>query len=120
MELLLNEMWKRGANRANLKAKAFGGGSILNTTEALPVHYQTVGEVNVRFIREFLQNENIPLVASDLGGEVGRVINFHSGDYSVYVRKMAVISKKIVKREQQHWRKSIRKQELSETEIDLW
>ena len=120
MELLINEMWNRGAQRGNLKAKAFGGGSILKTSDKFTSNYFSVGEVNVRFIREFLQNENIPLVAFDLGGPVGRIINFHSRDYSVYVRKMTATGAKLVKREEKYWKTSLQKQEERETQIDLW
>ena len=120
MELLINEMWNRGAERGNLKAKAFGGGSILKIVDSSTSNYFAVGEVNVRFIKEFLQNENIPLVSSDLGGKVGRVIHFYSGDFSVYVRKMAKKGANVVKREEQYWKKTIQKQEEKETQIDLW
>ena len=120
MELLINEMWKRGAQRGNLKAKAFGGGSVLKPVDAFTSSIFAVGEVNVRFIREFLQNENIPLVSSELGGKVGRVINFYSEDFSVYVRKMFSKDTNLVKREAQYWEKSIRKQEETDTQIDLW
>jgi len=120
MELLINEMWNQGAQRGNLKAKAFGGGSILKPADAFTSNFLTVGEVNVRFIIEFLKNEKIPLVSSDLGGTVGRVINFYSEDFSVYVRKVVAKSVSVVKREEQYWEKSIQKQEKSETQIDLW
>jgi len=120
MELLINEMWNQGAQRGNLKAKAFGGGSILKPADAFTSNFLTVGEVNVRFIIEFLKNEKIPLVSSDLGGTVGRVINFYSEDFSVYVRKVVAKSVSVVKREEQYWEKSIQKQEESETQIDLW
>ena len=120
MELLINEMWNRGAQRGNLKAKAFGGGSVLKPVDAFTSSFFAVGEVNVRFIREFLQNENIPLVSSDLGGTVGRVINFFSGDFSVYVRKMAETGSKIDKREEQYWKNTMQKQEETDTQIDLW
>jgi chemotaxis protein CheD len=120
MELLINEMWHRGAQRGHLKAKAFGGGSILKAADASTNNFFTVGEVNVRFIIEYLQNEKIPLVSSDLGGPVGRVINFDSEDFSVYVRKMAAKGATVVKREEQYWKKSIQKQEETETQIDLW
>ena len=120
MELLINEMWNRGAQRGNLKAKAFGGGSILKPVDAFTSSFFAVGEVNVRFIRAFLRNEKIPLVSSDLGGTVGRVINFYSEDFSVYVRKMVAKSTNVVKREEKYWEKSIQQQEESETQIDLW
>jgi len=120
MELLINEMWKCGARRENLKAKVFGGGAILKTNEAFRSNFFSVGEVNVRFIREFLKNENIPLVASDLGGTVGRVISFYSRDYSVYVRKMAATGAGLLKREKRYWERSIKRQEETDTQIDLW
>ena len=120
MELLINEMWNRGARRGNLKAKAFGGGSVLKTIDSSSSSFFAVGEVNVRFIKEFLQNENIPLVSSALGGKAGMVINFYSEDFSVYVRKMAETGANMLKREEQYWNKSIQKQEEAETQIDLW
>jgi chemotaxis protein CheD len=120
MELLINEMLKRGAKRGNIKAKAFGGGSIMKSLDSSNSNYFAVGEVNVRFIQEFLKNENIPLVAADLGGTAGRVIYFDSSNFTVYVRKMAEIDDSLVKREKQYWKKSIQKQEESETQIELW
>lgn len=119
MELLLNEMWRRGAGRGNLKAKAFGGSSMLKPVDSSTRSIYAVGEVNVRFIIEFLQNEKIPLVSSDLGGTVGRVIHFHAADFSVHVRKIIAKSANVVKMEEQYWKKTIKQQE-EETQIDLW
>jgi chemotaxis protein CheD len=120
MELLINEMLKWGAERSRLKAKAFGGGSVLKTVHSTASNFFAVGEVNVRFIREFLQNEQIPLVSSDLGGLAGRVIYFDTGDFSAYVRKMAKTGGRLVESEEQYWRKSIQTQEETETQVDLW
>jgi chemotaxis protein CheD len=120
MELLINEMWHRGAQRGHLKAKAFGGSSILKPAGSFTSSFMAVGEVNVRFILEFLQNEKIPLVSSDLGGVVGRVINFYSEDFSVYVRKMVVKGANVIKRDEKYWEKSIRMQKETETQVDLW
>ena len=119
MELLLNDMWNRGAKRGNLKAKAFGGATVLNTRNSTNSNFFAVGEVNVRFIKEFLQSERIPLVSSDLGGSVGRVIHFHSVDFSVYVRKMSKTDNKLVKREEHYWKKTLQKQEEASTQVDL-
>jgi chemotaxis protein CheD len=120
MELLMNDMWKRGAKRGNLRAKAFGGGSVLKNIHTSKCSFFVVGEVNIRFILEFLQNEKIPLIASDLGGTSGRVIHFYSEDYSVYVRKIVAKSAAVIAREEHYWEKTIRKQKESVTQIDLW
>lgn len=120
MELLINEMVMLGAKRANLKAKAFGGGNVLNY-EATHDNFFCVGDVNSRFIREFLELEKIPLVTSDLGGERGRVIYFSSGDYSVYVRKIQQTSStQVSQRERKYWRNSVERQEKESRSADIW
>ncbi|MCP4754946.1 MAG: chemotaxis protein CheD, partial [Proteobacteria bacterium] len=67
MELVINGMLKLGAKRKYLKAKAFGGGNVLSSEFENGDNF-SVGDINVRFIREFLATEKIPLLASDLGG----------------------------------------------------
>lgn len=120
MELLINAILKKGANRSNIKAKAFGGGSVIKALNSSPTNYFAVGEVNKKFILEFLKEESIPLVSSDLGGHVARVIYFDSRDFSVYVRKMKEIKPHLITREQEYWKKSIQKHEETEMQVDLW
>jgi chemotaxis protein CheD len=117
MELLINGMMKLGARRENLRAKAFGGASMMDTSED---DFFCIGEVNSRFIVEFLNTDGIPLVASDLGGDVGRVIHFFSDDFSVYFKRMARTAQaKIVKDEQVFWKNSIEKERIAE-EPEIW
>ena len=87
MELIINGMLKKGARKENFHAKVFGGSSLLVAGPDAD-SFNGVGETNCRFILEFLENEGIKLVASDLGGNQGRVIRFHSRDFSVYQRKI--------------------------------
>lgn len=120
MELTMNAMWNRGARRGHLKAKAFGGSSLFEQGLKSRNNFAVVGDVNVRFILEFLQNEKIPLVASDLGGGLGRVIHFYSHDFSVYVRKIISRRTLVARKEEHYWKKSIRREEERKTDIDLW
>lgn len=110
MELLINDMMKLGAQRPRLQAKIFGGGAILD--EGADSHFLCVGEVNQRFIREFLAAEGIRIVSEDLGGELGRVIHFHTDTFQVF-RKFIPKTQtlKIEKRELGIWKREI---ELSE------
>jgi chemotaxis protein CheD len=106
MELLINGMMKLGARRENLRAKAFGGASMIVDTTRRDNLF-CVGEVNSHFIVEFLKTDGIPLVGSDLGGDVGRVIHFFSDDFAVYSRKMGKIrQEKIVQEEKGFWKRS--------------
>ncbi len=87
MELLINAMMKLGANKSNLKAKAFGGARILST---LQDDYDGIPQSNVRFIRSFLQGEQIELVADDLGGDYGRkILFFNDRDFPVLQRRLS-------------------------------
>jgi chemotaxis protein CheD len=81
MELLINELLRLGASRANLEAKVFGGGNVLPGVTAL-----NVGGANAQFVSEFLRDESIPIVASDLGGEVSRKICFFPASGRVLLR----------------------------------
>lgn len=120
MELLINEMMRLGAGRRNLRAKVFGGATLM-TGSPDAGNFFCVGEVNSRFIREFLANEGIPLLAEDLGGEKGRVIHFSNGDYAVFVRKIEQTrSERLARRDRAVWRRAIERQEAAMPAVDLW
>lgn len=88
MELLINAMLKKGAERKHLQAKAFGGCNLLDSKgkEVLPF---TIGQLNSQFVIEFLKQEKIPLVASSFGGAHARVVYFTPDDnFSVYVKRV--------------------------------
>ena len=120
MELLINDMLALGAERKFLKAKVFGGASFRDHSgvEGAP---STVGQVNAKFIKEFLANENIPLLAQSLGGNDGRVIHFTNGDYAVYVRKLSSSRNgRVAQRDHDCWLKAIEIQEKAIPDVDLW
>jgi chemotaxis protein CheD len=119
MELIINGMMKMGAGRQRIRAKVFGGSSML-TGSGTPGNFACVGEVNCRFIVEFLRNDGIPLISSDLGGSRGRIILFDSMDYSVYVRKIKEIVPKVIDREQRYWSHAIRVHERDVSDTEIW
>lgn len=69
MELLINDMLKKGARRDRIEAKVFGGAKTIAS-------FSNVGEQNVAFALQFLKDEGIPVVSSSTGGEHGRKIEF--------------------------------------------
>lgn len=120
MELVINGMFRLGADRKKLKAKVFGGGSFFRAPGE-PDNFSCVGEVNNRFIVEFLKNDGIPVVACDLGGDRARRIRFSSDDFSVLVKKTRTTgSAPLLKAEKQFWKNSIEVHEQDGTEPDLW
>ena len=120
MELVINGMLKLGARRGHLLAKAFGGGRVLNVGQEAG-SFPSVGAVNVRFIKEFLETEKIRLVASSLGGELGRVIRFDTDDFSVYMKNIAQQTRAAIDaRDRNHWRRTIEAQEKRELDVEFW
>ena len=61
MELLINQLLKRGASRSTLEAKVFGGGAVIASMTRI-----NVGERNTRFVLDYLRTERIPVVSKDV------------------------------------------------------
>lgn len=121
MELLINDMMKLGAKRQNLKAKCFGGGNVLKLREDKQ-NCQTVGDVNVQFIKAFLTNENIPIVSSCLGGTHGRNVHFVGTDYSVFIKKIGETQERLLEKQERHyWKKNIEEREQAKvSSAEFW
>lgn len=121
MEILINRMINHGASRENLRAKAFGGASMFRNEEEAGGNFFCVGQVNAQFVRDFLKNEGIPLLTSDLGGASGRLIFFFSNDYSVYLRRLRAGSEiRIGSKEKDFWQRTIKQKEEEPPSVDLW
>lgn len=69
MEQLLREMARRGTQPSCLQAKVFGGGQVVKGLDSPPV-----GEMNVAFVRAYLREKCIPLLAEDVLGPCPRKI----------------------------------------------
>lgn len=81
MELLITDLQRHGAARANLEAKVFGGGSVLDSVAS--VH---VGERNVEFALDYLRREGIPVVAKDVLGPRARKLIYDTATHEARVK----------------------------------
>jgi chemotaxis protein CheD len=84
MELLINEMMKRGASRMTMEAKVFGGGAVISGMNTL-----NVGERNTKFVIEYLQTERIPIVSKDVMDIYPRKVCFLPGSGKAMVKRLA-------------------------------
>ena len=69
MELLINDLLKRGARRERLLAKLAGGAQMLTGAS-------DIGMRNADFAMRFLEREGIDLIGKNLGGDRARRIRF--------------------------------------------
>jgi chemotaxis protein CheD len=98
MEVLINDLLKAGARRENLEAKVFGGGAVLRGFTAI-----NVGERNAKFVRNYLQNENIKVTAEDLNDVHPRKVYFFPRTGKVLVKKLKQMNNNtLVNREQDY------------------
>ena len=84
MELLINEMLKRGARRATLEAKVFGGGQVIAGMDTM-----NVGERNTRFVLDYLKTEHITVVSKDVLDIYPRKVCFLPVSGKAMVKRLA-------------------------------
>jgi len=85
MELLLNELFRLGANRRRLQARVFGGARVL---PGMSVSH--VGQRNAEFVREFLRQEAIELVAEKMVGKDALKVCFFPATGRTWVKPLPV------------------------------
>ncbi len=84
MELLINEMMKRGAQRSRLEAKVFGGGQVIAGMTSI-----NVGERNTRFVLDYLKTEHIPVMSKDVLDIYPRKVCFLPASGKAMVKRLA-------------------------------
>jgi chemotaxis protein CheD len=116
MESLLNALLNKGAKKAQLQAKAFGGGTIIETS-------LSIGMRNASFTKEWLSREGIPLVSSDFLGPWSRKVLFLPGSGDVFCRRLVtnmVAAAEIDREERAYAEKLIQKPKTTEKKIELF
>ncbi|MCB1969793.1 MAG: chemoreceptor glutamine deamidase CheD [Geminicoccaceae bacterium] len=72
MEVLINDLIKRGASKARLEVKIFGGSNLIDSEAGAPV-----GQRNVEFVDRYLDEEGLRPVARHVGGNIPRRIHYY-------------------------------------------
>lgn len=82
MEVLINALLAKGAQKKRLIAKVFGGGNPVTSIR------MSIGERNAQFAHEWLLRESIQVQASDVGGPWSRKILFESRNGAVWCKRI--------------------------------
>jgi chemotaxis protein CheD len=91
MELLINEMMKRGANRGSLEAKVFGGGQVISGMNTM-----NVGQRNTEFVLDYLKTERIPVMSKDVLDIYPRKVCFFPASGRAMVKRLAATHSDVV------------------------
>jgi chemotaxis protein methyltransferase CheR len=114
MELLINEIMKLGGDRRRLTAKVFGGGFVIGH-QSPEASRTAIGDQNIQFALNFLETDSIPVVAKDVGGTMGRQIQFLTHTGQAFVRHV----QKVEEITDVDWEQHRRKRRRPTPEIDL-
>lgn len=113
MEVLINQLLKAGARRENLEAKVFGGGNVLQGFTSI-----NVGERNARFVRDYLRDANIPILAEDLNDIHPRKVYFFPETGRVLVKKLIQLNNYTLVRREHDYASRLQANPIDD-EIDL-
>lgn len=114
MEYLINEILKRGGRRENLEVKLFGGGQMIASMS-------DIGQRNILFAYSYLANENIAVVASDVGDVFARKVLYFPDTGSVKVRRIKQLQNDtLIVREEAYKKAVSQSSEPDATSVDLF
>lgn len=82
---LLERMLERGCTKSNIIAKIAGGAQMFPDSDR---ELLVVGAKNIEAARRCLQKAGIPLVAEDVGGNIGRTLNLDCSDGTLYIKTL--------------------------------
>jgi chemotaxis protein CheD len=83
MTQLLQQVLKLGATLGSLQAKVFGGACVIDAFKT-----RNLGSENVEVAMKSLQDAGVPVVESDVSGQHGRKVVFHSDTGAAWVRAL--------------------------------
>ena len=96
MELLMNEIFRRGGKKERLEAKVFGGGKIYEGTI-------DIGSQNAAWALEFLEQEGLSIIKADVGDVCPRKVYYFTDSGKVLLKKLdRVVASAIAKEEGQY------------------
>ena len=112
MEVLINDILRRGARRERLEAKVVGGGNVLRGFGA-----NTVGERNAAFVTRFLGAEGIRVLGQDLGGPHARKIYYFPATGRLMSKTLRSVQNDTLERREREYRARLAKEGHGQIEL---
>ncbi|HJV28103.1 MAG TPA: chemoreceptor glutamine deamidase CheD [Aromatoleum sp.] len=98
MEVLINDLVKRGGRRERFEVKLFGGGRVIKG-----FNVTNVGERNARFATEYMKLEGLKVAASDLLDDCPRKVYFFPRTGRVLVKKLRRLNNDTIARREEDY-----------------
>ena len=105
MEVLINEILRRGGVRERLEVKIFGGSNLFDGRLS-----SNVGGRNVEFVEAFLKTEGLTVAARHVGGDRPRRIHYWPSTGKVRMRLLQQNADQELKQQERRYRETLNKQ----------
>jgi len=102
MDILISELLRNGARKENLVAKVFGGSNVQPAMVS-----SAIGSQNAKFVKKYLAERGIPILAADLEGECPRKIHFFPKNGRVLQKKLYVSRNETIFEREQNYSRSL-------------
>lgn len=103
MEMLINALVSHGAIRQNLKVKLFGGAKMMG-------HISMIGQKNIEFVRCYVTQEELKVIAEDLGGDTPRKVMFEPTTGRAWIKKLPFSEVNKIHREEEKYASQLDKE----------
>lgn len=114
MEQLINTMMRHGVKKRNMQFKIFGGGKMFGQDI-------DIGQQNIDFIFEYMQSEQLNVVAHDVGSNHPRKVNFFTGTGNVQMKRLKNLhNTTIIERDMDYMKKLKTYNEEEEGDVELF
>ena len=112
MEMLMNDIFKRGGKKDRLEAKVFGGGKIYDGTI-------DIGAKNAAWALAFLEQEGLSPVKADVGDVCPRKVYYFTDSGKVLLKKLDRVTASTIAKEEGQYRAKLQ-QAPAESEVTLF
>lgn len=102
MEMLINDILKRGGIKERLEAKVFGGGKIFDGVS-------DIGAKNAAWALDYLDSENVPLLKANVGDVCPRKVYFFTDSGKVLMKKLDRVVANTLAEEEEQYRSRLQK-----------
>lgn len=83
---LIQEMEQAGASKSRMVAKIAGGAKMFAVVTGVNMQSLNIGDNNIEAARKILSDNNIKIIAEDVGLNYGRTIEFYAEDGSLKIK----------------------------------
>ncbi len=112
MEVMLNTMFKAGAQREDLEFKIFGGARVIAHMEQTDI-----GRKNVEFMVDYARLEQFDILAQDTGNIYPRKIQFYTETGKVRVKRLEMLRNTTVLEREQRYQRQLQIQDNDSVEL---